>query len=288
MGEHREFLLREFLREFLPAKYGVGTGFILFEDPDAAAEAGTDSRLQPSKQLDIIIWNQLDYAPHFRAGEFVVVPPGAVVAVLLVKSTLGSTQLRKDLGRLMDVTMQYDELRLVDGYFDVRTPDLMLFGWAPEVNDRGVPTLSPMKIAGIIRDLVRERLVVANDPLTYFWPPVAAFLYRYWTVVLSDETCHVGGTDVRELCYRSLEMGRGAAGDTKDYSLAELLRIFSASLCREDHQVWYKVRRTGADHDPRVRRAVLGTGADLVGLDRVAFHSHELDFGDSDDLEENE
>jgi hypothetical protein len=78
VGNYKESILRQLLANILPRKYEVSTGFIL-----AADSLGEPIK---SKQIDILIWDSYNYAPVFRDGEFVIVPPEACKAVIEVKS----------------------------------------------------------------------------------------------------------------------------------------------------------------------------------------------------------
>jgi hypothetical protein len=77
IGGEREELLRSLLERHLPTRFHVATGFI---DPFP-------------NQMDILIYDQIDYAPLFRAGNLVVVPPEAVRAIIEVKSSLKRVEL---------------------------------------------------------------------------------------------------------------------------------------------------------------------------------------------------
>lgn len=69
VGTYRETLLQTLLRRNLPERYHVGTGFIY----------------GCQRQVDILIYDRVDYAPLFREGDLVVVPPQAVRAAIEVK-----------------------------------------------------------------------------------------------------------------------------------------------------------------------------------------------------------
>ena len=286
VGESREFLLREFLREFLPERLAVSAGFILFEDPDRAVDEGTDSVLRPSPQLDIIVWDRLNYAPHFKAGEFVVVPPGAVELVILVKSTLGSTELRDDLARLVDVSVAYDDLRSVVGYDDVRTPPLILFGWRPPKTKTksGEPSRKQRRrMDQVVRSVVRKALAPHEEdgPLTYYFPPVAVFLYAHWAVLLrgvleeSDRMPVVG--------YQTVPT-RQTVGDDgeKDFTMSALLQLVAQLTGRDDHLAWFRVHRPGRPAVRVGRIAVLARGDECDDYDPASWHA-DLDEEDSDD-----
>ncbi len=92
VGTYRENLLQNVLRKHLPERYHVATGFI-YGCPI---------------QLDILIYDRLEYAPLFREGDLVVVPANAVRAVIEVKTTLTSDEVRKSL-RLLSAVSKYDD-----------------------------------------------------------------------------------------------------------------------------------------------------------------------------------
>jgi hypothetical protein len=80
VGNYKEEILRSLIKQLLPKKYEVSTGFILSLD-----EKGNKIK---SKQQDIIIWDSNNYAAIFHDSGFVIVPPEACKAVVEVKSTL--------------------------------------------------------------------------------------------------------------------------------------------------------------------------------------------------------
>lgn len=83
-GGYREELLRALLRRTLAERYHVAAGFI----------DGCD------RQLDVIIYDRIDYAPVFREGDLVVVPMDSVRAVLEVKTRLTAGTLKESLDHL--------------------------------------------------------------------------------------------------------------------------------------------------------------------------------------------
>jgi hypothetical protein len=88
VGTYRENLLQSLLRKHLPERYHVATGFIY----------GCE------RQIDVIIYDRIDYAPIFREGDLVVVPPEAVRAIIEVKTNLTLEQLRKSLEQIEQVS----------------------------------------------------------------------------------------------------------------------------------------------------------------------------------------
>ncbi|OJA44971.1 hypothetical protein BGV66_19855 [Burkholderia ubonensis] len=61
------------------------------------------------RQIDVVIYDRIDYAPIFREGDLVVVPPEAVRAVIEVKTNLTLEQLRKSLEQIEQLS-NYDNV----------------------------------------------------------------------------------------------------------------------------------------------------------------------------------
>lgn len=89
-GNYHEEILRVSLRNFLSKRYSVKTGFIY----------GGDNRL--SRQIDILVVDeQAPVAYLFQEGEFAVVAPEAVVAVIEVKTTLDKTAFKDAVNNIL-------------------------------------------------------------------------------------------------------------------------------------------------------------------------------------------
>lgn len=93
VGTYREGLLQTLLRKSLPERYHVATGFI----------HGC------SRQLDILIYDRIDYAPMFREGDLVVVPRESVRAIIEVKTDLNAAAVQQSLS-LLDEAAYCDDL----------------------------------------------------------------------------------------------------------------------------------------------------------------------------------
>ncbi|MCC2639003.1 MAG: hypothetical protein K0Q68_2722 [Moraxellaceae bacterium] len=93
-GSHRETILRSLLSRQLPHRFHVATGFI-FNCP---------------RQIDILIYDRLEYSPIFIEGDLVVVPAESVRAAIEVKTTL-TTESLEDALSLMDEISWADDLK---------------------------------------------------------------------------------------------------------------------------------------------------------------------------------
>ncbi|MBD8753823.1 DUF6602 domain-containing protein [Pseudomonas coleopterorum] len=92
VGTYRENLLQNVLKKHLPERYHIATGFIY----------------GLSKQIDILIYDRIDYAPIFREGDLVIVPPEAVRAVIEVKTNLTTKSLHSAL-ELIGLASYFDD-----------------------------------------------------------------------------------------------------------------------------------------------------------------------------------
>lgn len=120
LGIARERLLVDYLRRFLPERYGIDTGFVV------------DSKDEISKQIDIVIYDQV-ISPIFEIpGKIKYFPCECVVAVGEVKSTitdrktlvdaLGKLKSVQELDRFSDNTNLEVAIHRAHGHFKVEIP----------------------------------------------------------------------------------------------------------------------------------------------------------------------
>ncbi|USK30842.1 hypothetical protein LIT32_12395 [Bacillus sp. CMF21] len=74
-GSHKEVILKDVLRKFIPSKYEIGSGFIL------------DEQGRSSKQIDILIYDN-NSPVFFRSDDFVILPRTYVRCIIEVKTDL--------------------------------------------------------------------------------------------------------------------------------------------------------------------------------------------------------
>jgi Domain of unknown function (DUF6602) len=79
MGENRELLLRDFLGEYLPRRYGVAKGEVLTKTGDQSHSA------------DIIVYDAVD-CPVLYSGATKVLPVEGVYGIIEVKSTMSKAE----------------------------------------------------------------------------------------------------------------------------------------------------------------------------------------------------
>ena len=81
-GHHKEAILREFLRRYLPVHVQVSRGFI--------RRALTDDC---SPEVDILIADLMANQPFFNEGDLLVVSPSSVIAHMEIKTKFGKSEL---------------------------------------------------------------------------------------------------------------------------------------------------------------------------------------------------
>jgi hypothetical protein len=105
-GTHKEAILQDVLKKFIPQKYAISSGFILSNNGETC-----------SKQLDVIIYDQASPL-LFNCSNFVIIPDQYVRAVIEVKTSLSMGS---------KLTDALENLYTVQSIMD-RTSDNVYFG----------------------------------------------------------------------------------------------------------------------------------------------------------------
>jgi hypothetical protein len=87
VGSYKETLLKKSLRNIVPKKYSIDSGFII-----AANKNGDIIR---SSQTDILIWDSTNYSPLFQDDGFVIIPPESCKIMIEVKGMLNRENIKK-------------------------------------------------------------------------------------------------------------------------------------------------------------------------------------------------
>lgn len=105
-GRFVESLIRETLRKLLPTRLEVLTGFIV--RPAVKYDLYEYDRKKDidrhSSQLDIIIFDSVNYPVFYRAGDTAIVPPEGVIAIISVKKKLVIQHLKDELQSLFNAS----------------------------------------------------------------------------------------------------------------------------------------------------------------------------------------
>jgi len=106
-GRYKEAILKNVIKRFLPKKYLVGTGFIV---------KGDWEKYKCSNQVDILIFDS-SYPILFSEGDFYIVTPNSVKAVIEVKSNIENQDLSKIIKKMNSVGEFIGKNKIFNGIF---------------------------------------------------------------------------------------------------------------------------------------------------------------------------
>lgn len=90
-GRVLEHIAVNFLRRFIPSRYSLGYGFIVTADG------------QQSRQIDIVIYDNVDNVPIFLSDTIGIFPVESVFAAIEVKTQLGRSELRSSIASIREL-----------------------------------------------------------------------------------------------------------------------------------------------------------------------------------------
>lgn len=160
LGQYKERLLADTIRGFLPRTVEVGTGFVMFPHQDMNPLGGADlhdplnqSAYSISRQCDILVYDAARYPAVFRDGDFVVLRPEAVRAVIEVKGSLSKSETMKALSSFHDFATKWRNTQIFyrDHHIPMTpAPELFIMAWRMSKDTAGRSRSSP----AVIRDVI--------------------------------------------------------------------------------------------------------------------------------------
>ncbi len=201
VGNYKESILRNCIRQFIPKRYSVGTGFIAFTresrvtDVLKQRENNSDllnrKELYVSKQLDIIVFDDYNFSPILQDAEFVVVRPESVRAVVEVKGYLNKKSVTDSVMSCIDLGRKWKEYREYNPQWErKKLPGLglHLMGFAVPVNKK---TKKPECNGEILRKTIVEtyRKHLNPDELKESLIPLLKEAYIYNDCIVNNTIC---------------------------------------------------------------------------------------------------
>ena len=86
-GKYKEAILKTVIKRFLPEKYSIVSGFVV-------RQTNVRGEHEPSPQIDIIIYDN-SFPTLFKEGDFAIVTPDSVRAIIEVKANLQKQKNKK-------------------------------------------------------------------------------------------------------------------------------------------------------------------------------------------------
>lgn len=160
LGQYKERLLAETIRGFLPRSVDVGTGFVIFPHADLDPPGGPElhdpfnqSAYAMSRQCDILVYDSNLFPPVFKDGDFVVVRPESVRAVIEVKGSISNKEVKEILGAFHDFAIKWRQTQLF--YLEksqptTPIPSLFAMAWQISKGRNGNPTTNPTRLRELI------------------------------------------------------------------------------------------------------------------------------------------
>lgn len=139
LGRYKERLLINCISQFIPRRYEVGSGFVIFPTErlfEKGIPEGYDTFNRSdhtiSHQCDIIVYDASDFPVVLKDEDIVVVRPESVRAVVEVKGTLDPQQIRSSLMNFIDFGRKWkrcNQFYVARHESPLKTPALFLMGW---------------------------------------------------------------------------------------------------------------------------------------------------------------
>ncbi|MHC5598505.1 MAG: DUF6602 domain-containing protein [Nostoc sp.] len=187
LGTYKERLLMSMIKQFIPKRYDVGTGFVIFPTEEI------DSNNKPigykvlsgvehivSGQCDIIVYDSFDYAPIFQDGDFVVVRPESVRSIIEVKGTLNQESIDDFMEHFIDLGQKWHSCnKFYRKYLPgIRLSEvkLLMMAWQIKVNTEGYLETDGTKLRERIVKIYKEK--VNKQELKFFPYLSSALIYN--------------------------------------------------------------------------------------------------------------
>jgi len=245
LGSYKERLLANTIRDFLPRTVEVGTGFVLFPHAHSDPLGGPDlhdplnqSAFSVSRQCDILVYDVARFPAVFRDGDFVVVRPEAVRAVIEVKGSLTIPETRSALDSFHDFATKWRGTQLFYlGHHQsvARAPGLFLMAWQIKKTRAGHPVATPSRIREIIAEFYSQNLT-ASEADGY---PLLQQLFIYNETEITNffdlsqpPVCNIGWTSLDGRFVRANSDGTLFRG--QDRTIASLLASLHMAVAEED------------------------------------------------------
>lgn len=194
-GDYHEEIIRVTLRNFLPKRFSVKRGFIYSDDD------------RYSKQLDILIVDENKPSAYiFQEGDFAIVRPASVVAVIEVKSSLDAPRFSQAVRNIKSAKELYDAhegskiMTAIFGYQGTQPQQINLHKWFTSAAAKEIESSQHLA-------------------------PDLIFFFAYETVLVhyNPETKFIGDGDYYHAFVTSKEVGKGGDNQGSGWQLKVLL-----------------------------------------------------------------
>jgi len=241
LGAYKERLLMEVIRQYIPKRYSVGTGFTLFPRqpqftniPPKDFDFGNTCQHSPSHQCDILVYDSWSHPVIFQDGDFVVLRPEALRAIVEVKGSLDHKGLKQTLSDMITFGQEWKRCsEFYQKHYQTDTlhiPGLFLLAWQTSVDKSGRDRITGVQVREMIVNCYSTRLVkeeIEGLPLLR-----SAYVYNSYIVsqisVLKDKEISFGYRTHRGQSKRYTPSGKLQV--VGDMTIADLLAYIQHHL----------------------------------------------------------
>lgn len=170
-GRYVEYLIKEYLKRYLPRNLEVLTGFIL----RPAVKCGDNDRSrkadehEASGQLDILVADTANYPVYQRFGDSVILPPEGVAGIISVKKHLRPKDISHECEMLAQATALCSHMR---GKQRARSPFTALLTVEDAFDENHKTPLSTLKkrkiVYGKLEECYQKKKTLSYDEMIDF------------------------------------------------------------------------------------------------------------------------
>jgi hypothetical protein len=238
-GRYKESLLADLIAGFVPGRYSVGTGFVLFPVEGYEVDGSGDDAEAillvkehiPSRQMDIIVYDSCSYPVIYRDRDVVVVRPESVRCVIEVKGSLDHVETDDIVDKCIDFADKWRacvECYRSCGVKLRHMPTLLAMCWLAKSDGEGRPLTDGARLRERIVTRYRESGV--PDRIDWAFPLLSAVAIYRQHIVAADHDLADGAIDNVDIGYETLPGVCRVVGHDKDRTVAFLLERIQLSL----------------------------------------------------------
>lgn len=169
IGRYKERLLAETIQQHIPEGFKVGSGFVLFPTeykqenrPPRGFDPLNMSEHILSRQCDILVYDAMSAPVIFRDGDFVIVRPEVVKAIVEVKGNLRRKDIDKTLEDFLDFGRKWRTTQLFyrEHHQELSPrPSLYLMAWEVATRSDGSAETDGTSLRKQVNEFYKKNLV---------------------------------------------------------------------------------------------------------------------------------
>lgn len=186
-GTFKEKVLITFLNNNLPKRFTAKSGFVVFPKKRIFEKNKTpkdydflnNSSYILSKQIDILVYDSLDYSPVFEDENIVLLSPESVKSVIEVKGTIDGKHLKDSTNLLIDYRNKWLEYKTFSDELnsdnELCIPTMFIYCWEFKKNKKGHRSITGKYIREYLARLLNEE----TSSISYRDEPFINTIYIY-------------------------------------------------------------------------------------------------------------